>query len=620
MEQGEWEPIRISSNGPSLSRLFFADDLILFSVASMRQVQVILRCLEEFGAASGQQVSRPKSRVFFSKNVTVAEGDAISNALNIPTTANLGRYLGVPVIHDRVSKATYTELIDRIDKRLAGWKVKSLSLAGRITLAQSVLSSLPAYTRQTLLLPASVREYIDKKIRGFIWGSSDQGRKIHLVDWDTLCQPKEEGGLGLRSATRMNEAFMMKIAWRLMTEADSLWARVVRSKYLRRTDGGWQPRTEGRLSNLWRGVLKVLHHLPKGMMWNIKSGLQMRFWEDCWLQDGPPLAEFAQDLPEAARDLTVADLVLNGEWNLPFIRAFLPEALVMQLSLHPVPYEEEPDIPVWRLSPNGLFTIKSACELLREEEDIGQSHPVWKKVWRVAGPQRTRTFFWLVLHNKLLINGERRRRHLAQVDDCQICGGGPETTMHVLRDCSYARAVWSEVLQDEPDCDFFMEDSVKWALHYLADRSAVVDSSLFAVLCWKLWKNRNKWVFDEVLAPTSLLARQAEEMKQQCHLALNKVQEAMGSGGERSSRLVSWERPSPGWIALNTDGSVILASGSATLGGVLRDSEDRFMRAFSIWVADLSHMPNWPESIMALLSPGTWGYDECDFRLTLRRR
>ncbi|CAN1122260.1 hypothetical protein LINPERHAP2_LOCUS1265 [Linum perenne] len=40
-----------------------------------------------------------------------------------------------------------------MDKKLSSWKAKSLSLAGRVTLAQSVLSAIPAYAMQTSLLP-----------------------------------------------------------------------------------------------------------------------------------------------------------------------------------------------------------------------------------------------------------------------------------------------------------------------------------------------------------------------------------------------------------------------------------------------------------------------------------
>ncbi|CAL1382609.1 unnamed protein product [Linum trigynum] len=136
-------------------------------------------------------------------------------------------------------------------------------------------------------------------------------------------------------------------------------------------------------------------------------------------------------------------LVFNGSLNEAFARAFLPEDMVQQLLLHPVPQGTEPDVPIWRLSSSGRFTMKTSYELTRRDDDHHE-HPIWKIAWQVEGIQRTRTFFELAMHQRLLTNVERCRRHLALMDACRICGGGPETILHIIRDCPYARAVWSE--------------------------------------------------------------------------------------------------------------------------------------------------------------------------------
>ncbi|CAN1796639.1 Putative ribonuclease H protein At1g65750 [Linum perenne] len=104
--------------------------------------------------------------------------------LGFPLTLNLGRYLGVPILHERTSSQTYQGIIDRISKKLTGWKVKSLSLAGRVTLAQSVLVAIPAYAMQTAVILATTCEAIDRLIRNFVWGSSNEVRTVHLVSWD----------------------------------------------------------------------------------------------------------------------------------------------------------------------------------------------------------------------------------------------------------------------------------------------------------------------------------------------------------------------------------------------------------------------------------------------------
>ncbi|CAN1841039.1 Putative ribonuclease H protein At1g65750 [Linum perenne] len=73
-----------------------------------------------------------------------------------------------------------------MDSKLAGWKVKSLSLARRVTLAQLVLAAILAYAMQTSLLPVEACKDIEKRIRKFIWGSSTEGKKVHLINWDRI--------------------------------------------------------------------------------------------------------------------------------------------------------------------------------------------------------------------------------------------------------------------------------------------------------------------------------------------------------------------------------------------------------------------------------------------------
>lgn len=67
---GVWKPVRASRNGPPVSNLAFADDLILFGEATVDQAAIISACLDQFCDASGSKVSHSKSRVYFSQNTT----------------------------------------------------------------------------------------------------------------------------------------------------------------------------------------------------------------------------------------------------------------------------------------------------------------------------------------------------------------------------------------------------------------------------------------------------------------------------------------------------------------------------------------------------------------------
>lgn len=62
VEQGLWKPIKVANSGPHVSHLLFADDVILFTKASIKQAMVIRQTMEEFSALSGMQVNKTKSR------------------------------------------------------------------------------------------------------------------------------------------------------------------------------------------------------------------------------------------------------------------------------------------------------------------------------------------------------------------------------------------------------------------------------------------------------------------------------------------------------------------------------------------------------------------------------
>lgn len=69
--------------------------------------------------------------------------------------------------------------------------------SGRLTLAKNVLSSKAVFYMQAQKLSGKIHEKIDKAVRQCLWGSSPTKKKIHLLNWEVLCRPKEYGGAGI---------------------------------------------------------------------------------------------------------------------------------------------------------------------------------------------------------------------------------------------------------------------------------------------------------------------------------------------------------------------------------------------------------------------------------------
>ena len=79
---------------------------------------------------------------------------------------------------------------ERFRKNLALWKRQYISKGGRLT-----LSNMPIYTMSLFRIPKRVKSRLEKIQRDFLWGGGNQDRKIHLVNWNTVCT---KGGLGIQ--------------------------------------------------------------------------------------------------------------------------------------------------------------------------------------------------------------------------------------------------------------------------------------------------------------------------------------------------------------------------------------------------------------------------------------
>lgn len=63
------------------------------------------------------------------------------------------KYLGVSLHFSKLRKEDLQPVIDKIIKRIAGWKGRLLSYAGRLTLLKACLASIPIYLMSIIKFP-----------------------------------------------------------------------------------------------------------------------------------------------------------------------------------------------------------------------------------------------------------------------------------------------------------------------------------------------------------------------------------------------------------------------------------------------------------------------------------
>ncbi|CAN1156852.1 hypothetical protein LINPERHAP2_LOCUS21181 [Linum perenne] len=71
-----------------------------------------MHCLDLFCGTSEQSISKEKSVVYFSKNVSNNRRTKISRVLGIPVTTNPGKYLDIPVLHGPAIAANFVYILE----------------------------------------------------------------------------------------------------------------------------------------------------------------------------------------------------------------------------------------------------------------------------------------------------------------------------------------------------------------------------------------------------------------------------------------------------------------------------------------------------------------------------
>ena len=64
---------------------------------------------------------------------------------------------------------------------------------------------------------------MDRINREFLWKKNNMDKGLPLIAWDKICMPKSKGGIGLRKTEAVNTAFQCKLAWKILTNNDSVW-------------------------------------------------------------------------------------------------------------------------------------------------------------------------------------------------------------------------------------------------------------------------------------------------------------------------------------------------------------------------------------------------------------
>ncbi|GKB50431.1 putative RNA-directed DNA polymerase [Tanacetum coccineum] len=482
-----------------LINLCFADDLFLFSHGDTLSTMVIKEALEEFTCASGLVPSLSKSTAYFC-NVVSHTKTAILQILPFGEGRLSVKYLGVPLVSSRLIYRDCKELIEKVQDRVQDWKNKSLSIAGRLQLAQSVLGSMHIYWASVFILPSRVLLDIEQIIRGFLWCQGIMRKGKANVAWEDVCRPKKEGGLGLRRLDEFNKALMISHVWKLISLKESLWVQWIH-EYKIRGRNFWDIPFRGNMTWGWRKILQLRPVMRDFIWYKIGDGARVSMWFDRW-NDMCPLANHisTRDIFHAGFNLStkVHELVLFGAWNWPHEWY----SKYQFLSALPAPNisNNVQDLLEWRL-PTGKVLPFSVQVVWNSIRSRGADVVWYDMVWFSNCIPRHAFNMWLILLGRLKTQDKLRPWDLSAAlsVSCPLCNSQPDSQEHLFFECGFSQQLWSHVKKFAcMDNMVPMLNSIISYLSPIAQRRStrcVIAKLVVAASAYFIWQERNWRLF-----------------------------------------------------------------------------------------------------------------------------
>ncbi|KAL2905820.1 LINE-1 reverse transcriptase-like protein [Bienertia sinuspersici] len=306
----------VSRNRERISHLFCADDAVFSFEASPESCNELRNTLEDFCTVSGEMVNYKKSHIQFSRNTPQKFVRYMRKPLRVRSQERMGTYLGCPMEVDGRNTGTFNQIHDRVIQCISSWKYSCLSPAARSILINSILVALAAHIMSVYLLAQKVLKRINSTITKFYWGGNGQTKPIYWKNRDTLELKKEEGGLGLRNLTSLNQALLFRQVWRISKNPHTLASRVIGHKY------GKDPLAFARdgksirnASWAMRSMVNCARALKSGCGMKIGNGRATQIQEEVWaLKELVTFKERAIE-NQVEKPKFVSDIIVGQSWN-----------------------------------------------------------------------------------------------------------------------------------------------------------------------------------------------------------------------------------------------------------------------------------------------------------------
>jgi hypothetical protein len=446
VQQGFLMGVKLGNSAPLISKLCYADDVILLCRARMDDVQSLMSCINTYCAWSGQMVSIEKSGAFYSKGVHTQFQKQVKCLWCLKTLPQSTKYLCVPLFLSHNRKKDFSYVKEKLESKTSCWKSKSLSWMGRATLIKSVAMAIPSYSMAAFQLPKSLYKDMDSCVKRFWWAPKKEAPHYYApTAWKNICTPVQEGGLGFRTFWNLNQACLAKLAWWVLSKKDSICIQVLHAKYKVRSN--WLNHKSGFVvSWSWKSIENSKSILSKGAYILVGDGSSTLVWEDPWIPDYPGFIPKPKEGNSPSNSMVVSQLFNESRfgWDDSKLPDLFESNCVVFIKKLPVLTNTPQDKWIWTKSTSGEFSIKSAYGILCNNADLGFSNPIWELIWKSHIHERLKMFLWRISSNLLPTKDNLDRFIDAEDQLCPLCEIEKESIIHIFLHYPVAKSsvVW----------------------------------------------------------------------------------------------------------------------------------------------------------------------------------
>ncbi|KAL4590714.1 hypothetical protein LXL04_003655 [Taraxacum kok-saghyz] len=461
-----------------------------------------------FEKVNGLTVNMAKSSLF-GVGVSKEEVRIMSLVLGCKDSSFPTTFLGVPIARRMNRLTDWNPMLEKIKKRLADWKVRTLSIGGRLTLTKSVLGSMGSYWLGIFKAPKTVIREIESIQRKFLWGITGKNRGISWVKWEDVCKNKEDGGLGVGNIEDYNRAMMAKWLWR---------RGLVMGKNIDSIHGGnWFSNPEMMTNSypcVWKDIVQCSADMEDEDTKRSWTFGPMHGGDEIFKTKFPRLynletekgAKVVHELPETGN---------SWKWRRP-VREGREKEELQNLQRHIGAKFLNSDRDNWWIpeAPGGMYTVKWYRHVMEKKD---QEEEIYNYRWDRSIPIKINILNWRITRGRVPVRTVLAKMGINSLSQfCPFCENDPETVEHVFLGCFVVQELWKFIgaWWNIGIPDFHeMGDVFKWVGK--TSRSSIIRRRIFIVISAifkTVWDHRNGAIFDNKNTSVNILCQKIQEV------------------------------------------------------------------------------------------------------------